>query len=349
MKTIPLYIHIPFCRSKCSYCAFYSSVAYSLSNEKLVIEEIKAQTLFYMKRTGSDSFRTIYIGGGTPSMLSFEGLSSLFHFLSPFINTDLEEFTMECNPEDMTEEFLLFLNESPVDRISLGVQSFNQNVLELSGRAVKVMAIEKAINNIQKLWKGRFSIDIISGLPGQSPEGQKSDIIRAVKSGVDHISCYSLIIEENTPLFKNQELIPTEEDEELMWSICRDYLMDQDFHHYEVSNFSRSGCESLHNLQYWRMNEYIGCGPGAVSMIFNKGIKRINNPHGIQAYLKGEKSLWSTTEETIEPLDFLFENYMMGLRTEEGINRREFSRRFGLYPEFLIKETIKSVKPVHLF
>lgn len=344
MKSIALYIHIPFCRSKCHYCAFYSSTSYSEQIEEKLISEIKAQIIYYKKLTGSETFRTVYIGGGTPSMLSHRGLTDLVSYISNLSVKKPEEFTIECNPEDISEDFLKFLNKSPIDRISLGVQSFNNEVLKKSGRISDEKIINKAITDIKRFWKGRFSIDIITGLPGQTNEGQLHDIQRAVDTGVDHISCYSLILEEGTPLFLHQEIIPDEEDEELMWTLSHNYLIEHNFNHYEVSNYGRKGHESLHNLQYWRMNDYIGCGPGAVSMIYDNGIKRITNPHDIAAYLEGEKVLWSAKEEPIEKLDFLFENYMMGLRTEEGINRKSFLKRFGFYPEELIKTTLKTVK-----
>ncbi|MBI9099998.1 MAG: radical SAM family heme chaperone HemW [Spirochaetaceae bacterium] len=337
MKFIPLYIHIPFCRSKCSYCAFYSCTENSPLLRERFLDQLLTQIESYRELSGADFFKTIYMGGGTPSLLSVENLKRLFDFLGMYINSSLEEFSIECNPEDITEEFISFLNRSPVNRISLGVQSFNDDVLRKSGRKVDSRTINRAIDRIRQNWKGRFSIDIISGLPGQTLENQKEDIKKAVFSGVDHISCYSLILEENTPLSENRKYIPESEEEEMMWTICHDFLIHSDFKHYEISNYSRSHNESLHNLQYWKMNEYIGCGPGAVSMIYHEGIKRITNPQDVNDFMKGH-------EEIIEPFDFLFENFMMGLRTEKGIDREEFFKRFSHYPEDFIVHTMAEEK-----
>ena len=348
MKKIPLYIHVPFCRSKCSYCAFYSCIHHTIDDEIQYLKELKLQIQYYMKLTRSDQFETVYIGGGTPSLLSSYILQELFTYLKTYIDGDLIEFTMECNPEDVSDDLILMLNNSPVNRISLGVQSFQNDVLNKSGRKSDDIIIHRAIEKIKTQWSGRFSIDIITGLPGQTVAGQLNDIKKAVESGVDHISCYSLIIEENTPMADNQDKLPDQDTEDQMWTNCHEYLLEKGFNHYEVSNYSKSGYESIHNMQYWSMNEYIGCGPGAVSMIFDNGIKRISNSHDFKAYLTGEENMWAVKKESIEPVDFLFENYMMGLRTRKGINREVFYNRFNKYPEELIASTIQS-KPKDTF
>ncbi len=342
MKEIPLYIHIPFCRNKCSYCAFYSCINHSQDIEGRFIDELKKQISSYMTLTVSDTCNTLYIGGGTPSLLKNDNLKDLLNFLERYIGSNLQEFTIECNPEDINNEFIGLLNESSVNRISLGVQSFSDHVLKASGRIANSKSVDKAINCIRESWKGRFSIDIISGLPGQTAEGQKKDIEKAVNSGVDHISCYSLIIEENTPFSDDPKLLEDREDEDLLWDICRKALLRRGFEHYEISNFCKKGCESAHNLQYWKMNQYIGCGPGAVSMTGIDGIQRISNPHDLNVYLKGSSVNWSVQVEDISVKDFIFENYMMGLRTASGIDRREFHRRFSRYPEDFINMTILS-------
>jgi len=340
MKKIPLYIHIPFCRSKCSYCNFYSHTGYSLQLEKKVLKEISLQIKYYMELTKSKMFKTVYIGGGTPSMLSLEGLEYLLDFLKKYNKYYTNEFTIECNPEDISENFLKLLDSSQVNRISLGVQSFNNNILEKSGRKSNTQTLDNAIILIKKFWKKSFSVDLISGLPGQNKKSQIEDIKKAIGSGADHISCYSLILDKNTPLFN--EFNQNDEEEEKMWITCYDYLIKNGFSHYEISNFSKVGKESIHNLQYWEMNEYIGCGPGAVSMIFNNGIERISNPKNIDLYLSGKAGNWSVSSETINNLDFLFENYMMGLRTKYGINKNTFLKRFGSTPESFITETLNN-------
>lgn len=343
MKSIPLYIHIPFCRIKCGYCTFYSTPIDTPDLERRFIEELIEQISHYMTITGSSDFDTIYLGGGTPSSLSIDSLALLFNALSKWISLRTREFTIECNPEDVNPIFLQYLNEGPVDRISLGVQSFSDVVLRESGRRTTTQEVEEAIGLIKQHWKGRFSIDLISGLPGQTSQGQLNDIEKAVKAGVDHISCYSLILEEKTPV-SHHPLLPDSEEEDKQWKICRDYLIANGFSHYEVSNFALPGSESLHNMQYWQMNEYLGCGPGAVGMVRDGDIYRVTNPRNMEQWFEGKHMHWNCKKERISSADFLFENYMMGLRTEEGISRSRFKRRFNCYPDELISGTIMAME-----
>ncbi|MBN2657691.1 MAG: radical SAM family heme chaperone HemW [Spirochaetales bacterium] len=341
MKAIPLYLHIPFCRSKCSYCNFYSLPLKDERTEKIFIEELIRQIDFQMNLTGSGSLKTVYIGGGTPSGLSGKGMDRLLSFLNTKCTEETEEFSVECNPEDISEELIGLFNDSPVNRISLGVQSFNSNVLRESGRRTTGEQTEKALEIIGNHWKGRLNIDIITGLPGQTSQGQLHDMEKAVGTGADHISCYSLIVDEDSAI-AGHPLLPDGEEEDIQWNLSRGFLLEQGFENYEVSNFARPGFESRHNLQYWRMNEYLGCGPGAVAMFKDHSIGRISNPSDLTLWLKGERELWNETLEEISPAEFLFENFMMGLRTSEGIDRKEFHRRFSYYPEYLIRRTIES-------
>ncbi|MBB6478833.1 radical SAM family heme chaperone HemW [Spirochaeta isovalerica] len=344
MKSIPLYLHIPFCRSKCSYCNFYSIPLKDEKTENDFTDQLISQIIHQMKLTGSRSLKTVYIGGGTPSGLSHSALRRLLDFLRTKTNNGTEEFTMECNPEDVTEELIALLKDSPVDRLSLGIQSFNEIVLQESGRRTTVESIDTALDILRREWSGRLNIDIITGLPGQSAIGQISDMEKAVQSGADHISCYSLIIEENSPI-SNNPLLPDSEEEENQWSLSREYLIDKGFNHYEVSNFAKTDSESLHNLQYWKMNEYLGCGPGAVAMFRNGSIQRYSNPPDLKLWLEGESSDWNASVEEISPGEFLFENFMMGLRTAKGIDKTEFIKRFSITPEEIIKDTIRSLPP----
>lgn len=345
MKYIPLYIHVPFCSNKCSYCTFYSITSLDQETEQYYINSLISQIDYYLESTESSCFKTIYIGGGTPSLLSTKSLNLLFNYLSGKIDPFIEEITMECNPEDITVSFLELLNDSPVNRLSLGVQSFNDNVLRSSGRRAGAESVDRAISLVTSYWKGEFSLDLITGLPMQDIKGQIRDVELACQYEPGHISCYSLILDETTPIYGSDSL-PSSELEEEMWSLSREILLKNGYNHYEISNFSQKGKESKHNLQYWRMNEYLGCGPGAVGMIKNNGeIQRISNPHNLRSWLEGKSKLWNSQISTIIPSDFLFENYMMGLRTDEGINREKFKDRFDNYPEALIPRTVSSQHP----
>jgi len=307
----------------------------------IFIEELVRQIEYQVAVTGTDCFKTIYVGGGTPSALSILSLQSLLSFLKTRVDGNTSEFTMECNPEDITLELIDLLNESPVNRLSLGVQSFDERILAESGRRTTTKQIESALSILQTEWKGRLSIDMITGLPGQDKSGQLLDLKKAVDTGAGHISCYSLIVEENS-IIARHPLLPNGEEEEILWNISRDYLLEKGFSHYEVSNFCLDGEESLHNLQYWRMNEYLGCGPGAVGMYRDKEIIRIINPHSLDLWGKGRAENWNTAVEKVPTRDFLFENFMMGLRTSEGIDKNLFHDRFNMNPEDVIPHTIES-------
>jgi len=340
MKSIPLYLHIPFCQSRCAYCNFYSTTPLDPKTEERFIDKLIKQIKYQMSLTGADCFKTIYIGGGTPSGLSIDSLQRLLHFLESGVNSHTLEISMECNPENITEELIDLLNKSPVNRLSLGVQSFNERILAESGRRTTSNQIVTALSILKKEWIGRLNIDMITGLPGQDKSGQLLDMEKAVESGAGHISCYSLIVEENSRIAAHP-LLPDGEEEDILWKISRDYLIEKGFNQYEVSNFCNEGEESLHNLEYWRMNEYLGCGPGAVGMYRDKDILRINNPPDIKLWWKGQSENWNISVEKVADRDFLFENFMMGLRTAEGMDRNTFSSRFGINPEEVISSTIE--------
>lgn len=337
---LPLYIHVPFCRSKCGYCTFFSVTSRSVDLYNRYIEELKSQINYFTGTYNVSTYKTVYIGGGTPSSLSLPSLESLLNYIDSSSEKRPEEFTIECNPEDMTEDFLNLLDNSPVDRISLGVQSFSPHVLEASGRNVSSGSIDCAIDLIKNRWKRRFSLDIITGLPGQTLKGQENDILRAVDTGADHISCYSLILDSSVPV-SSSPLLPGDEAEEEMWELSRTILINRGFSHYEISNFARPGKESIHNMEYWKMNPFLGCGPGAVGMVPGGKPVRMSNPASLNLWLEGKTGNWHMDRDIIEPAEFLFENYMMGLRTEAGIDRRSFIRRFGHDPEYFIPGTLR--------
>lgn len=343
MNLIPLYIHVPFCRKKCGYCTFYSTSCFTDQLQDQYTSELINQIHCYCKELSINGFSSIFIGGGTPSLLGRERLGRLLKGIDNYLGSYLQEFTIECNPEDLTEDFLHFLEQSPIDRISLGIQSFSDKVLQASGRHLSSKYIFQALERIDKIWTGRFSLDLISGLAGQTLEGQQSDIDRALEVKPDHISCYSLILDESVPIAKAPDL-PSEDLEGEMWELCRNAFLSAGYNHYEVSNFALPGQESLHNLEYWKMNPFLGCGPGAIGMVRSNGIYRISNPRNLNLWLKGQDKNWNIEREEISSKDFLFENYMMGLRTESGIDKDQFRKRFGSYPEEFIPQTIKKAR-----
>lgn len=323
-----VYIHIPFCNNICNYCDFckfyynknwLDSYLISLKNE--IINNYKQEKL-----------KTIYIGGGTPSILNVSELKELFKIISVFNKEELEEFTIECNPEDITEEKLKLFKENGVNRISLGIQSFNKKILEELGRNVDVDLYEKI--NLCKKYFNNISIDLIYGYFDQTLDDLKEDLKEIINISINHVSCYSLQIEKNTK-FYNKKNIDEELDSE-MFKLINNTLEENGFNHYEVSNYSKEGYESKHNLTYWNNEEYYGFGLSASSYIDNK---RITNTRNFTNYIKGinKQEIEILTKE-----DKMKYEMILGLRKIKGINKKEFYEKYKLdiYEAFDINRLI---------
>jgi oxygen-independent coproporphyrinogen-3 oxidase len=304
--------------------------------------------------TGSSSWRTVYIGGGTPSLLPPEEIFRLLEALSP----GAAEVTVEANPGDITAEWLDAVSSGGAARLSLGVQSLDGNALRASGRRSAAPRSElglgaretvlKALNLITRHWHGSFSADIIAGLPGETRSGFLAGLGELLSFGPSHVSMYSLIIGEKTPLGRRCVSDPVFEQALLeagdeLWLAGRDLLENAGFEQYEVSNFAISGSHrSVHNLVYWNMESWLGIGPGAVGTLFGGDIPphplpaageppaaiRYTNTRDIAAWLKNP--LVSPETEYIDRETLIFEYLMMGLRKREGISRNVFFRRFGV-------------------
>lgn len=328
---ISLYIHIPFCSSKCKYCDFYSeTVGFHRINN--LITMLIAQLSNRFEKYGSPEIETIFIGGGTPSILPNSELRRLLEYVSTIAPTAIE-WTIESNPESITEEFLNTIDIYGVNRLSIGVQSFNNDLLKTIGRKATREQIDSALALVKKNWIHPFSLDLISSLPGQTVKMVQNDIKEALKYKPDHISFYALSLEEGTPLEDEvskgiiEEL--NENISENIWLKGRTILNNAGYNNYEVSNYTIDS-PSIHNSNYWELKPYLGIGPGAVSTLINeKGeIIRIQNKKSITEFLKGPDSLWGETLEVQTPKS-LFEDYIiMGLRLKKGINRSRFVRIF---------------------
>lgn len=348
---VSVYIHIPFCRTRCDYCDFFSTACGKNgvpdSYVAAVCNEIKARLAY----SGSSCVRTVYIGGGTPSLLSASQLKKISGALSSVSapkSGHLEEFTLEVNPDDVTRDFLLAAADAGVDRLSCGVQAFEDDVLSGVKRRCGGAGVLEALELISLAWKGRFSADIISALPGQTEENFCRGIRSLVEYPVDHISMYSLTIEPETPLGKKLDsgLISYDFDAaDRMWLMGRDILENSGFRQYEVSNFSRPGKQCIHNMVYWRLEDYIGCGAGATGSFYGSSGRRFTNTKNIEEYIRfwlsdspvpesapGEKEMLSSEVQA-------FEFFMMGLRTLRGVCLSDYKERFGSdIPENIISE-----------
>ncbi len=341
-----LYVHIPFCKSKCTYCDFFSKPYESVPDS--YVDALIKEFHHKISENKIKSFFSVYFGGGTPSLLNENQIQLLLKNILPFTHKNTE-ITFECNCDDINEDFLYFLKNVGINRISVGVQTFNEKSLgcikrranqEQSFNALKVLSdFQKKVDDESF----RVSVDFISGLPFSSNETLKKDLQIAVENKISHISLYSLTLEENTPLYKDIEngIIPFDDNlANEQWIIGRDFLLNNGYNEYEISNFAILGKESLHNSLYWQEKDYIGIGAGAVESIFSEDGKtgiRKTNVRNIEEYIKNSPS----HKFDIENLEFktvYFEYLMTGFRTSKGVNSTDFYNRFGIKLEDVIKD-----------
>lgn len=316
-----LYVHVPFCKTKCPYCDFYS-----VTNLSLVEEWLTALTKEAGLYGGEfDTFDTLYIGGGTPTVLSDNELASLFESLHKYFSFFRNaEITVEVNPDDVTPEKLELLRSMGVNRVSVGVQSFNDDDLKFLKRR---HSRQSSINTLQRVKSAgfyNFGIDLMYGLPGQTEEGWIENLTEALTFHPTHLSCYELTIEKATSFGRMAEKgalkTPSEEQGRDLFLLTSRFLEENGFVHYEISNFARgSGFRSRHNLKYWHHVPYLGLGPGAHS--FQNGI-RWWNPRSVKGYcdklLKGLKPIEGF--ETLSDEQLRLERIFLGLRTSDGVN-----------------------------
>lgn len=340
MKTkLGIYIHIPFCKQKCLYCDFNSSIeTYETMKNytKALIKEIELSGENY-KDYLVDS---VFIGGGTPSILPLE-------FLKPIVETIYEkfnigkdlEFTIEANPNSLNRDKLIFYKNIGINRLSIGAQSFVENELKALGRIHSVYDISNSVNMAKGIGFKNISLDLMIGIPNQNLNTFKFSLEEAIKLDVKHISAYSLILEENTPLYlkklKGIDLnLPDEDEEREIYKNTISFLEDKDYIQYEISNFSQLGYESKHNLKYWNCDDYLGLGISAHSLIKNK---RFNNVEDIKSYI----DLISNDKFPIKDINFLKEKdllnerIIMGFRKIEGFDYKSLNNDFNI--DFLKK------------
>ncbi len=305
-----LYVHIPFCHSKCLYCDFYSTPDRSAVDG--VIDALKAEFARRRHDIGGP-YKTVYIGGGTPSILSQRQFASL---VSALPLDDCEEFTIEVNPEDVTPEIAAFWHRLGVNRVSMGVQSFDDRELKAVGRRHDALTAVRAYDCLRDAGFGNISCDLIYGLPGQSLESWRKSLGRLVEMAPEHISAYSLTYEEGTALtrLRNKGRIKAADDD--LYADMYYHLIDRldaaGYRHYEISNFARPGMTSRHNSSYWTGEPYLGLGPGAYSF---DGKHRIYNSPSIKDYLAGAPEVIEDETDT----DIVNDAIITALRTDAGL------------------------------
>lgn len=326
-KPTSAYVHIPFCTQICYYCDF-SKVF--IKNQPVdaylqaLIREFRSYDI--------TELRTLYIGGGTPTSISAVQLDYLLTELSRDLNLNtLEEFTIEANPGDLTVDKIEVLQKSAVNRVSLGVQTFNYKHLKRIGRSHNEVQIYSTIDALKTAGFQNISIDLIYALPGQTMDDVRSNVAKALSLNIPHLSLYSLILEHHTVFMNKMRRgklhLPTEDLEAEMFEYIISEMERNGFEHYEISNFTKPGFESRHNLMYWDNVEYYGVGAGASGYL--DGI-RYRNRGPIQHYLKGvSEGNARLSEEVLSKNEMMEEELFLGLRKKKGVSIGKFEQKFG--------------------
>lgn len=354
-KKLELYLHIPFCESKCKYCDFLSASADSSVHKAYVdklVEEIRAQGSNYK----GYQVNTIFIGGGTPSILSGVWVSNLMSAIyESFVVEASAEATIECNPGTLDAEKLSYFKQSGINRISLGLQSAIDEELERLGR---IHTYDKFLESYQLVREAGFhnvNIDLMSGLPSQTLESWKTTLKNVVRLKPEHISAYSLIIEEGTEFARiynteeGKKLLPSEAAERKMYKMTADFLQKFGYERYEISNYAKPGFQSIHNTGYWTGAEYLGMGLGASSYVFKR---RFHVERDIRKYMAIDfendiTPLYQEVQElTLE--DEMSEFMFLGLRMMRGVSGEEFLSRFDYNIYNVFGEAIQRNKDLGL-
>ncbi|HME44768.1 MAG TPA: radical SAM family heme chaperone HemW [Syntrophorhabdales bacterium] len=336
-----LYVHVPFCRAKCPYCDFYSTP--SLSLVEAWLEGLRMEARFY-----ADSFPTfnsLYFGGGTPTIISDQAFKELVYFLrGHFMFADDTEVTVEANPEDVTQEKLEALRSCGVNRLSIGVQSFDDKDLTTLKRRHAAHAAEAAVELARSAGFENISIDLIYMIPGQTEESWMNSLRRALSLRPAHLSCYQMTFEEGTSFGRAKAegriAVPDEETERNFFLLTSRFLQEHGFIHYEISNFARDeASRSRHNGKYWRHVPYLGLGPGAHSF---DGATRWWNLRSVKGYCRAlaEGSRPMEDSEVLTEEQFRLERLYLGMRTRDGISLADAS--IAPHPEAVLSSLEQS-------
>lgn len=333
-----IYIHIPYCKQACHYCDFHFSTSMKTKNEMIdcIVKEMDIRKSEFSKKIDS-----VYIGGGTPSVMTNLELETIFNGLEKKISiSDLKEITIEINPEDLINEKLEFYNEIGINRLSIGIQSMNNNILKWMNRSHNKNQIINGLNTVKEIGYENISLDFIYGTPKNLTRDIKDELLEILKFNPTHLSCYHLTIEDGTyfgHLEKKRKIKRIEDDvsqKEFQW--ISEKLKSKNYQHYEISNFALQGKQSFHNSNYWNQSSYIGLGPGAHS--FRNSTRRWNISNN-RLYIKNIKAgVPYFEQEVLSPYDLVNEKIMLGLRTLNGLDKNYIS---SIVPQS-IKDEIES-------
>lgn len=343
-KDLGLYIHIPFCIKKCAYCDFLSWSGDEDQKEEYV-RDLEQEIRSYKTFAADYQVSTVYFGGGTPSILETGQIERIMGALRQTFRIEKKaEITLEMNPGTARKEKLKVYRQLGINRLSIGIQSVKNENLKLLGRIHTYEDFLESYHMAREAGFDNISGDLISSLPGQTLEEWKEELEILIRTPLEHLSVYQLIIEEGTEFYErygeHEELLPDEETSREIYLWTGEYLENQGFRQYEISNYARAGKESRHNLRYWERKDYLGLGLGAASMIRNM---RMSNTRDWEKYRTGCRDPRKIREEVefLEELRQIEEFMFLGLRKTRGVSRKEFRRTFGKDLDLIYEKTLK--------
>ena len=326
MKTLGLYLHIPFCKSKCRYCDFCSFPHMDAETVESYGTALAREIAEYGEQMKDYTVSTVYFGGGTPTCLPPERLASLLHHVTKHFSIDkAAEITTECNPATADFEALSRLKCAGFNRLSIGAQSLSDEELRLLGRIHTATDFKKTFAAARRAGFDNISVDVMFGIPAQTAASFAATLKELCDLAPDHISAYGLKIEEGTPFFDLRDSLPlpNEDEERQMYMDAVSYLAERGYARYEISNFAKSGKESRHNLRYWAREDYLGMGLAAYSCLGNE---RFSNTEDMALYLAGNRL---ADRETVSAHNALCEAVMLGMRLEKGVNFDALAKLYG--------------------
>ena len=350
-KPLGLYVHIPFCVRKCQYCDFLSA-PYDDRTKERYVQALCKEIKDYQEFTKEYYLETIYFGGGTPSVLNVEWLEQILNTIKQSFIVDMEkaEVTVEVNPATVTREKLEVYRTLGVNRLSIGVQSSNEQELQLLGRLHTFEQAKECVQWAREAGFTNLSVDVMSALPNQTLEDYKETIEKLIALQPEHISSYSLIVEEKTPFYElygegkeKENELPDEETDRAMYAYTKERLQEAGFERYEISNYAKKGFESRHNSSYWTGQEYIGVGLGASSLFTNA---RYHNETDLTTYMEdmeADQDVRREIERLVEA-EQMEEFMILGLRRMCGVSRTAFQNRFGKPMEIVYGSALQKLK-----
>ena len=353
-----VYIHIPFCVKKCDYCDFLSFAA-DEQTQKSYVAALQKELAFYGAKYKDRRITTIFIGGGTPSWLKEDYMQAIMETVYHYFSVEQDaEITIECNPGTITEHKFEVYRRIGINRLSIGLQSVHNEELKILGRIHTFEQFLKTYDMARKHGFSNINIDLMSSLPGQTPEIFCDSLYQVLKLKPEHISVYSLIIEKGTPFYElyrfdavrqaagmQTESLPTEEEEYQTTKMTQHILKEAGYHWYEISNFAKPGYECRHNIGYWKRVDYLGVGLGASSLIDNV---RYSNTRDLYTYLSVPADSLHETAAQITRNEQMEEFMFLGLRMRDGFYRDEFTQAFGIPIEAVYGDALNHLQQEEL-